>query len=79
MPPKKKPTYASPAAAKAGGQAVLSRFFPVKSKRGGQKKKELQRGPTAGARPGGRGGNTSLTFYSTRNQEHVFYPLGFFS
>jgi hypothetical protein len=39
MPPKKKPTYASPAAAKAGGQAVLSKFFPVKAKQGGQKKK----------------------------------------
>jgi hypothetical protein len=39
MPPKKKPTYESPAAAKAGGQAVLSKLFPVKAKQGGQKKK----------------------------------------
>ena len=60
MPPKKKPTYASPAAAKAGGQAVLSRFFPVKSKRGGQKKKSSNAGRPP-ARPGGRGGDTSLT------------------
>jgi len=39
MPPKKKLNYASPAAANSRGQAVLSKFFPVKAKQGGQKKK----------------------------------------
>ena len=43
-----------------GGRPCCPGSSPSSPSRAG-KKEELQRGPTAGARPGGRGGNTSLT------------------
>ena len=53
---------------KGRGQAVLSKFFPVKAKQCGQKKKSssfdfwlLSNAGRPPARPGGRGGDTSLT------------------
>ena len=46
---------------KGRGAGRVDQVLPRQGQAGRAEKEELQRGPTAGARPGGRGGNTSLT------------------